>query len=211
MPHLPRPLAAQLTLHVTAHALPRRTCFDDEGGRLAFLQRLARLGPELKVDLHAYALMDNHLHLLLTSREEGACAVFMRRLLSGHAVLRNRQQGQVGPLWLPRYSCVVVEEDEHVLNSCLYIDANPWRARLVEHPRDSRWTSYRVLAEGETGTLLQPHIVISQLADSPTACQMAYGRIMEQYLERAIRSKSLGRAPLASDPLAGLRLASYVE
>jgi putative transposase len=206
MPHKLRPLAAGQTLHVTAHALPSRLCFPDEDSRGLFRQLLSRTARAGQVEFHAYALMDNHMHLLLTTCQEGAVAKVMWGLLTGQALGRNRWEGVRGPLWLPKYSSIVVKDDAHLLNTYLYIDANPWRARIVEHPRDSTWTSFRALTLGGWDCFLTAHPVFAELGPDESARRTTYADLMERYLRVANRCKGPARIAKDEDPLAGLRL-----
>lgn len=211
MAHPIRPLDALVTLHITAHALPASLCFADSSSRLHGLQSLQRLVRERQVEIHAYALMDNHLHLLMTGLEAGQIAAGMRWFLSGHAHRVNKALGRRGPLWDDRYRSVLVAEESHLLNSCLYIDSNPWRARVVRHPEESDWTSYRELSRGGEVGFLTPHPVLLGLGTGTADWRSGYRNMMEEYLRRASRSCSLGRIPGGPDPLAGLRLSIWHE
>jgi len=206
MPHVLRPLGAGQTLHLTAHALPSRLCFPDEDSRGLFRQLMSRVSRDGTLSIHAYALMDNHLHLLLTTHQDTVVAKAMWKLLVGQTRGRNRVEGVHGPLWLPKYGCVVIEEDDHLLNSYLYIDANPWRAHVVEHPKDSSWTSYRALTLGERDRFLRPHPVFDGLGPDEASRQAAYAALMERYLRVANRYKTPTRITRDADPMAGLRL-----
>jgi len=210
MTHPIRPLDAHLTLHVTAHALDGRLCHPHDEAREMLRAHLADLAVRGPVEVHAFAMMDNHLHILLTSREDAASAGFMRRLLARQAQGINRMEGRRGPLWDDRYRSVVVEDEEHALHACLYIDANPWRARLVEHPSESAWTSYGGLTGGLRDRFLVPHVVLTELGEGE-AWRGRYARIMDEYLRRASRCRTLGRRTPLADPLAGLRLVTWKE
>ena len=210
MSHSLRPLEPHLTLHVTAHATGRRLCFPDDGARVMFKCHLLKLSRSLPVEIHAFALMDNHVHLLLTARKHGATAELMRSALAVHAVAMNRLGGHPGQLWRDRHHTVVVDSVSHALHACLYIDANPWRARLVEHPMESDWTSYRELAAGMDAAFLTPHPVLLDLGQGDD-WRLRYQEIMDEYLRRGARVCCPGRRISQTDPLAGLRLASWRE
>jgi len=209
MSHPHRELDGGLTHHVTAHALPKAVAYADPADRHHFRQILFELAAKVPLDIHAYALMGTHVHLLATVREAGLLARAMNLMLSRYTLDRNRAIGRQGPLWLDRYANVVVCEEEHVINSYLYIDANPWRAGLVDHPRDSDWTSYRALTEAGRDRLLTPHPVFLGLGADETRRQAVYARLMDHYLRVAERLVSRGRKPPGPDPLSGLRLVQY--
>jgi putative transposase len=203
-----RPLAPHLTLHVTAHATGKRLCFPDANTRATFRASVGETLREAPMCVHAFALMDNHLHLLLTSPIQGGVADFMRRLLSSHALSINRLCGHQGQLWRDRYHSVLVETEIHALHSCLYIDANPWRAHLVEHPLESTWTSHRELALGGDMGFLVPHPVLLELGTEGT-WRSRYSAIMDEYMRRGSRTCGIGRRLPKGDPLAGLELSLW--
>lgn len=206
MARAPRPLQAGLTLHLTAHAIPGLLCLPDEDARVRFLQLALAACRVTTCQVHAYALMDNHVHLLLSSQADDGVARLMARLLGRHTALLNRLEGRIGPRWHQRYASLVIKDEAHLVNSCLYIEANPWRAGLVEHPSQSTWTSYGFNAQGRKEELLSPHPVVLQLAPPGEDWHSAYSRLMEEYVKTAVRFKGAARLPLATDPLAGLHV-----
>jgi putative transposase len=205
MPRKLRPLESDLTLHVTAHATGKRLCFPDADSRATFKALLCTLLMSHKIDIHAYALMSNHLHLLLTTREFGVLPVFMRRLLGHYAKQLNRRMGHRGQLWIDRYDVVVIEEEDHLVNTFLYIDANPWRAQVVDHPLESDWTSFRAL----TGAGLDLFLTHHEFFENPASLdhfRACYRDWMEEYLSRTDRLINIGFRKSLPDPLAGFRL-----
>lgn len=206
MTYIQRPLDASLTHHVTAHAGGELLCCPDASSRNALLQRIADLLRDGSVEVHAFALMDNHLHIMLTSTKDGSLAIFMNRLLSWHARWCNQSQGRKGIFWRARYASVLMTDEAHFISSHLYIEANPWRAQVVEHPRDNDWTSYQESALGLGPSFLVPHPIILSLGRTPKARRERYQALMEEYLSkgRRLRVKSLGK--LVADPLAGLKI-----
>lgn len=197
---------ADLILHVTAHAIPDRLCFPDETARILFLQQALQLQRHVACRLHAYAMMDNHLHLLLAGESDGAISRFLQQVLGRHALLLNRLLGRSGPCWHGRYSFIPIVDEQHLLNSHLYIEANPWRARLAEHPADSGWTSYGFNGLGRLEELLTPHEVLRDLGGTSKDWHSAYARLMDEYIRTAVRFKPPIRIPVYADPLAGLHV-----
>jgi putative transposase len=151
-------------------------------------------------------MMDTHLHLLLSARKAGALARAMLVLLSAHARLQNLALETRGPLWLDRYSSVVIQDESHLVNTCLYVEANPWRAFMVDHPADSQWTSYQANALDSGHRILTAHPVMAALGSDAQSWHQAYRDLMECYLKSACRFKSLTHAARTADPLAALRL-----
>jgi putative transposase len=202
----PRNHTADLILHVTVHAIPDRLCFPEDSTRALFLQLAQRFRRHDPCRLHAYALMDNHLHLLMAGESDGAICRFLKQLLGHFTLILNRYLARTGPCWHGKYSFIPIQDEGHLLNSHLYIDANPWRAGLVEHPADSGWTSYGFNGRGRKEELLTPHEMLLQLGGPQEDWHLAYARLMDEYIRTAVRFKPSIRGPLCSDPLAGLHV-----
>lgn len=206
MTHPPRQQPASNTFHVTAHAIPDRLCFPDDVARVMFTQLARQAKENSPCEIHAYALMDNHIHLLMTGLSDEAISRCMKWLLSRHAITLNRMLGRCGPCWRDRYSCKAVEDELHLIRSHLYIEANPWRAGWVEHPAQSTWTSFHSNGLGNPDELLTAHPVMLQLETLNENWHMGYVRLMDEYIKSAVRYKSPTGKPLYSDPLAGLHI-----
>ncbi|HET9653526.1 MAG TPA: transposase, partial [Usitatibacter sp.] len=107
--------------------------------------------------LHAYVLMPNHVHLLATPDEPENISRAMRRLGQRYVQHFNKAYGRTGAMWEGRFKSIPVDSTLYLLRLHRYIEQNPLRARLVEHPRDYPWSSYRYNAEQWPSTLVQPH------------------------------------------------------
>ncbi len=133
--------------HVTARGVERRDLFADEQDRESFLARFSALLIETSTQCLAWALMSNHIHLLLRAGPAGL-AVFMRRLLTGHAVTFNRRHRRSGHLFQNRYHSILCEEDPYLLPLVRYIHLNPLKAAMVPDPDGLDyypWTGHAVL------------------------------------------------------------------
>lgn len=94
--------------------------------------------------LHAYCMMTNHFHLLLETREKEP-GKFMKYLASCYAIYFNRKYAYTGHLFEGRYKACLVRDDDYFLQTSRYIHLNPVKAKMVEHPEDYPWSSYRTL------------------------------------------------------------------
>jgi len=169
MPRRPRYQLTDFPLHVVQRGNDRRACFFEERDFRFYLQLLGEAVVRHRVLVHAYVLMTNHVHLLLTPVVPGAVSKVMQSVGSRYVKSINRASNKVGTLWESRYKACLVAHDKHVLAACRYIDLNPVRAQMVEHPRDYRWSSYRALAGIRVDVLVTPHAALEQLGPSPTA------------------------------------------
>jgi len=117
--------------HVIVRGIERRKIFEDDDDRNAFISRMGSLASEEQTSLYAWALMPNHLHILLRSGVLGL-PKYMRRLLTGYAVTYNRRHRRYGHLFQNRYKSILCEEDTYFTELVRYIHLNPLRAKLVE-------------------------------------------------------------------------------
>jgi len=101
---------------------------------------LDQWAPRFQVEVHAYALMPNHLHLLVVSNG-GRLSDFMAKVLGNYARYRNREPRRDGPVWRGRFKSQLVTDDVYWMHLVAYIHLNPVRAGLVGDPRFSHWTS----------------------------------------------------------------------
>jgi putative transposase len=117
--------------------------FASDGDYERYLSTLAQLKAELRVKVHAWCLMTNHVHLLLTPSDTAGLALLMKRLAARQTRYRNRKEKRSGTLWEGRYKSSIVQNDRHLLACCRYIELNPVRAGMVVAPDDYPWSSCR--------------------------------------------------------------------
>ena len=169
MPRRPRYQLTDLPLHVVQRGNDRRACFFAEGDFRFYLELLGDAAARHHVLVHAYVLMTNHVHLLLTPLAPGGISKVMQSVGSRYVKAINKASNKVGTLWESRYKACLVAHDAHVLAACRYIDLNPVRAQMVRHPREYRWSSYGALTGTRADALVTPHAALEQLGSSPEA------------------------------------------
>jgi len=121
--------------HAIIRGIEKRRIVDDDIDRENFVKRFGSLAVETKTRICAWALMDNHAHILLKSGEYGM-PCFMRRLLTGHAIFYNLRHGRHGHLFQNRYKSIVCEEDAYFMELVRYIHLNPVRAGIAKGVTD---------------------------------------------------------------------------
>lgn len=202
MPRCARLLADGLPLHLVQRGNNRCDCFIDDADRLRYLALLRELAAHFHCSVHAYVLMTNHVHLLVTPAEAGRLARFMRSLGQRYVQRFNRRHGRTGTLWEGRFRSSLVQSDSYLLACQRYIERNPVRARMVAHPADYPWSSYRANALGAPSKILTPHLVYEALAGTEQARQAAYARLFNipapAAEEETIRSSLRKGKPLGS-------------
>jgi len=174
MARRPRFAFADFPLHIVQRGNDRRQCFFEDADYRFYLRALAEATVRYGVLVHAYALMTNHVHLLLTPRAPGGVSRVMQSLGSRYVKHVNARSGRVGTLWESRYKACIVERDEHLLAVCRYIDLNPVRARMVASPEDYYWSSYAGLAGLRPDRIITAHSVLEQLGAPQDTAYVAW-------------------------------------
>ncbi len=143
MARLPRPDLAGIPQHIVQRGNNRLPCFLDDEDRQRYLQLLLEALGRFGCRLHAYVLMDNHVHLLMTPGEAGAVSRLMHTFARNYAGLFNHRHGRSGTLWEGRYKSCLVDSDGYFLACSRYIELNPVRAWMVAEPADHPWSEKR--------------------------------------------------------------------
>jgi putative transposase len=183
MPRSARNVIPGVALHVIQRGNNRGNSFFGDGDRLAYLHYLETFSRESNCTVHAYCLMSNHVHLLLTPGEASACAGLMKSLNQHYVQHVNRVHGRTGNLWEGRYRSCLATSEQYVLACYRYIELNPVRAGITAHPRDYGWSSYNCNAESQPSSLLQPHPALLALGSDRSHCKDAYRALVENALE----------------------------
>lgn len=117
--------------HIIIRGIDRRNIFEDDHDRDDLISRLSIILPETGTICYAWALMSNHVHLLLETGGETISTV-MRRLLTGYAIRFNRRHKRSGHLFQNRYKSILCQKDTYLLELVRYIHLNPLRAGIVK-------------------------------------------------------------------------------
>jgi len=115
--------------------------------------------------VHAYVLMTNHVHLLVTPNEEFAISRLMKDLGQHYVQDFNRANARSGTLWEGRFHSSVIDSTQYLFTCHRYIELNPVRAQMVSHPADHEWSSYCTNAHGSFSDLITPHPLYMALSD----------------------------------------------
>ena len=179
MPRPLRPIADGLVYHVINRGNNRQPVFHGEGDFAAFLKAVADLKQRKAFDLYGYCLMSNHIHLLIRPRE-GTISRIVQSLLVSHTQRYHRVHRSGGHVWQGRFKSPVIQDDDHLLTVLRYIEANPLRARLVEHAGAYRWSSFGCHGDGRADILLGPVVPYEALAAGAAARQRRWSAYVHQ-------------------------------
>ena len=151
MPYPPRVYFEGAVYHVTARGDNREPIFFDDEDRRVYLALLARYKRHFQFTLYAYALMPNHVHLVLKPASGTVISRIMQCFTIAYARTFNRRHGRVGHVFQGRFHSRLITEDVYLLVVSRYIHLNPVRAKLVRAPGDFVWSSYRAYQDGRSG------------------------------------------------------------
>jgi putative transposase len=179
MPRVARCVVAGLPLHIVQRGINRSDCFFAPGDYATYLRLLQTFSADFDCSVHAYCLMTNHVHLLVTPAAVDSCALLMKKLGQCYVQYINRRLGRTGTLWEGRFHSCMVNSDVYVLACYRYIELNPVRAGMVGAASDYRWSSYRTNAEGQSDGWLRPHPSYEALSHEPRARHGAYRSLCE--------------------------------
>jgi REP element-mobilizing transposase RayT len=164
--------------------------FQDDEDRKHFLSRVSTLVKETQTPILAWAILDNHVHMLLFSGQEGI-STFMRRLLTGYALWFNRRHGRSGHLFQNRFKSIVCEEDPYLLELVRYIHLNPLRAQVVKSMEELDrypWSGHSALVGKRPNDWQEKEYVFQQFSTDKREALRAYQEFLAE-------GKDWGRRP----------------
>jgi putative transposase len=153
---------AGLPYHVVQRGNNREACFVEPENYQFYLELWQQMTRRYGVAVHAYCLMTNHVHSLVTPQRPGSISDTMKVVGSRYAQYINLRYQRTGTLWEGRHRASLVQSERYLLCCYRYIELNPVRAGMVERPEEYRWSSYGINAWGDAGWL-QPHEEYSRL------------------------------------------------
>ena len=131
--------------HVTSRGNARKKVFRDDQDREIFLDTLASVVKRYNWLCHAYCLMDNHYHLMIETIDANL-SQGMRQLNGVYTQRYNKRHGKTGHIFQGRFKAILAQKDSHLLELGRYVVLNPVRARIIEDPKDWKWSSYPATA-----------------------------------------------------------------
>ena len=184
MPRRPRLSLPNVPVHIIQRGNNRQACFFADEDFRRYLDWLDEFAAKTHCHLHAYVLMTNHVHLLLSANETTGAANLMKVLGQRYVQYINRTYRRSGTLWEGRYRSCLIQEDSYLLSCMRYIELNPVRAGMVTHPGEYRWSSYRANAQGgETDSVVSPHDVYRSLGADAISRETAYRELFRYELD----------------------------
>jgi putative transposase len=174
MARLPRIDVPHLPQHILQRGNNRAACVFHADDYRWYLEVLHHAAQTYACRIHAYVLMTNHVHLLVTGMRTAAISSLMQSLGRRYVRYVNTTYGRTGTLWEGRFKSSVIESERYVLTCSRYMEWNPVRAGMVADPSAYRWSSYRHHALGQHDRVIHDHEVYLALGASVQGRCQAY-------------------------------------
>ncbi|WP_137886457.1 transposase [Pseudomonas sp. 2FE] len=203
MPRKQRMYLPGVPAHVVQRGNNRNACFFHEDDYRFYLAVLADALKRHRVELHAYVLMTNHVHLLMTPADTEGISRVMQHVGRLYVLYINRTYRRTGTLWEGRHKASLVNAAEYLLSCYRYIELNPVRAGMVAAPEEYPWSSYGWHAWGVPNGLVADHFLYQQLGADMPLRQHAYRQLFRGHLEasalQVMREALTHNYPLGND------------
>jgi putative transposase len=186
MARLPRFVIPDHPQHVIVRGNNREPIFIADDDYHFYLEKLKLACEKHECALHAYVLMTNHVHLLITPHSEEGLSKVMQMIGRYYVQYFNHSYQRTGTLWEGRYKATLIDSEHYLLTCYRYIELNPVRANaMAEHPADYPWSSYRFNALGQENELITPHEEYLKLGRSDEQRQQAYQSLFDNHVSEA--------------------------
>jgi putative transposase len=203
MPRRARLAVAGIPWHIIQRGVNRGACFFAEDDYRFYLHYLREYSRDFGCEVHAYVLMTNHVHLLLTPVEADSASRMMKHLGQRYVQYVNRVSTRTGTLWEGRFRSCLTQAEDYVLACYRYIELNSVRAGMVTHPKHYRWSSYAANAEGKADPVITTHDQYRRLGRTGDSRQEAYRALFRAHLDPAtvtqIRQATNGNYALGTE------------
>ena len=210
MPRKPRMYLPGVPSHIVQRGNDRHACFFEDENYLFYLHCLEEACKRYGVAVHAYVLMTNHAHLLMTPLDESGISRVMQLVGNRYVQYINKRYGRTGTLWEGRHKASLVDAERYLLACYRYIELNPVRAGMVANPADYRWSSYRHNAEGESSIIVTAHDLFLAISPNVDERRHSYRELFSAGLNND-EIKEIRKAAGFSMPLGDDRFKSDVE
>jgi putative transposase len=175
--------------HVIQRGVNRQAVFFRTEDYARYLRTLAGSAGKEQCDIHAYVLMTNHVHLLVTPRTSRSLPRLLQAIGREYVQAINRMYDRTGPLWQGRYKASLIESERYLLACYRYIELNPVRAGMVASPDDYPFSSYRANGLGVHDPVLVAHDVYLALGANGAERRAQYRAFFRQAPDRRLVKK----------------------
>lgn len=192
-----RSVLPAVPLHIIQRGNNRGPCFGCEADYLVYLTLLREYAAAVGCQVHAYVLMTNHVHLLMSADARNGPSMLMQRLGQHYVQYFNRRYERTGTLWEGRFRSCLVDNERYLLICHRYIEMNPVRAGMVDDPGNYLWSSYRANALGRDDPVVTPHAVYAGLGGHDAYRHLFMETLSDEMLQQ-IRYTGNSNTPLGA-------------
>jgi putative transposase len=189
MPRQPRYFIPNIPQHVIARGIDRQAVFFHAQDYALYRKALRDAAESNQCQVHAYVLMTNHVHLLVTPEQKRSLPMMMQAMGRTYVQRLNARYQRTGTLWEGRYKASLVQTDYYLLACQRYIELNPVRAAMVTTPGEYTYSSYGHHALGTEDPVLTPHPSYLVLHTDPAARRHAYRAMFSDTLDEKLLAR----------------------
>jgi len=183
MARKPRFTLAGYPQHIIQRGLDKQACFFSATDYRLYLDLLQEAAEKYDCHVHAYVLMTNHVHMLVTPQRSLGVSFMMQRLAQRYVRQVNRTYRRTGTLWEGRYKAGLVDTGGYLLTCMRYIELNPVRANMVSHPAEYAWSSYKHNGQGSPDRVIKSHPLYIQLDKQQQGRCEAYRKMFLSHID----------------------------
>jgi len=183
MPRKLRFVLPGVPLHVVQRGNSREPVFFAEADYHAYRRWLKEAAERYRCKIHAYVLMTNHIHILVTPADTLGVTRMMQYVGRHYVPYINHTYGTSGTIWEGRYKASLIHAETYLLTCMRYIELNPVRANMVRGPAAYRWSSYRTNAQGQVDDLITPHPLYLALSRTAASRMEAYKALFKAHVD----------------------------
>lgn len=205
MPRTARIAPKEYTYHVLTRGNNRQDVFKDERDYKRYLGILQKYKEKYKFKLYHYVLMKNHIHLVLETTERGgSLAEVMKGINLSYAQYYKAKYKHIGHFWQDRYKSIIISKNGYLLACGSYAELNPVRAKIVEDPKDYKWSSYNTYAYGKKDFIVNEHPIYNSLSKDEGEQRKKYREFVKGMIKEkgALKGEMNGRIVYGSEDLA---------
>jgi REP-associated tyrosine transposase len=182
MPRKPRFYLPDIPVHVVQRGHSREPVFFEDCNYKAYLHWFLEAVERYNCDVHAFVLMTNHIHFLMTPKNKDSISRVMQYVGRYYVPYINSHYGTSGTIWEGRYKANLVQKEDYLLSCMRYIELNPVTASMVAHPQDYPWSSYHANAEGKNLKLVTCHPIYNDLGSTKKERLKSYRELFKAHI-----------------------------
>ena len=210
MPRKPRMYLPGVPCHIIQRGNNREATFFSEQDYLFYLDCLLDATKRYGVNVHAYVLMTNHVHILATPEHKSSISLTMQSVGRRYVQYVNKEYARTGTLWESRHKASLVDAENYLFTCGRYIEMNPVAANMVKHPAEYKWSSFRSNALGEPDPLINTHDLYQRLGTTTELRCQAYTALFTTVIDPE-DAKLIRNAARFSMPTGDNRFKAQIE